>query len=500
MILKGEQSKEKLLEGINETVNVAKITLGARGKTVLISDPHGLGFRTTKDGVTVINSVNFNDEIMNLGADFIKEASTKTVKEAGDGTTTTSILTQEMCNIVNKEQNLGKNTNDLIKDLKSDLQVVKDFIAEKAIKIENTDEIKNIAKVSSNNDEEIGELIKQIYDQAGFDVAIDIAESDNIETTFDIVNGFTMKDTGFASSQFINNLDKGRVEFNNPRIYLLNGKVRTMTPDLIEMFRENGNRNSEDFRPLVLIVEDMEEVPLREILMAHGNQMVHDVAVVQTNLIFEDRKNAFIDVSMFIDAEYNEDGFGEFGECEKIVIERENVTFINGKGNISKHLAKLKKSKKTGLAHERRIFALESKAAVIHVGGKLGTEIEEKKDRIEDAVYAVKSALEEGYCPGGSTVYIFAEMYNDLKTDIMKKALLSGYRQLMANAELEASYYLRDIQEKGFGFGYNLIKEEVSDFYQDGIFDSAKVLRVSIENSVYSACNFASVGAIISRQ
>lgn len=500
MILKGEQSKEKLLEGINETVNVAKITLGARGKTVLISDPHGLGFRTTKDGVTVINSVNFDNEIMNLGADFIKEASTKTVKEAGDGTTTTSILTQAMCNSVNKQQNLGKNTNDLVFEMKKDLETVKDFIANKAIQIENTEEIKNIAKVSSNNDEEIGELIKQIYDQAGFDVAIDIAESDNIDTTFDIVNGFTMKDTGFASSQFINNYDKGRVEFNNPRIYLLNGKVRTMTPDLIEMFRENGNRNSEDFRPLVLIVEDIEEAPLREILMAHANQMVHDVAVVQTNLIFEDRKNAFIDTSIFIDAEYNEDAFGEFGECEKIVIERENVTFINGKGNVSKHLAKLKKSKKTGLAHERRIFALESKAAVIHVGGKLGTEIEEKKDRIEDAVYAVKSALEEGYCPGGATVYLFARKECMFRSSVVRDSLIECYKQLMNNAEIEPFYVLNELEKSGFGHGYNLKKEEITNFYDDGILDSAKVLRVSLENAVYSACNFASVGAIISRQ
>jgi chaperonin GroEL len=500
MILKGKQSKEKLLEGINETVDVAKITLGARGKTVLISDRNGLGFSTTKDGVTVINSVNFSDDIMNLGADYVKEGASKTVSDAGDGTTSTSILIQSMCNTIFKEIELGKNTNQLVKDLKEDLDIVTKFIADKSIKINNTDEIKNIAKVSSNNDEELGSLIKDIYDKAGMDVSIDIVESDDIKTSFEVVNGFTMRDTGYCSTQFINNRDKGRVEFNNPKILLFNGKVRTMTNEIYQLFEDNANRNSETFQPLVLIVEDIEEAPLREILMAHGNNLLHDIVVVQTNLIHEDRKNAFIDASIFLNAEYNEDKFSGFGGCDKVIIERENVTFINGKGNVTKHVAKLKAGKKKkNIAEQRRIFALESVAAIIKVGGTLGSEINEKKDRIEDAVYAVKSAIEEGYCPGGSTMYVFAYLENKVKTEVMKKALLACYIQLMKNAEQEPFYYLRDIEASGFGYGFNLLKEKISNFYEDGIFDSSKVLRVSIENAVHTACNFASVDAVISR-
>ena len=147
---------------------------------------------------------------------------------------------------------------------------------------------------------------------------------------------------------------------------------------------------------------------------------------------------------------------------------------------------------------KKRLFSLESTAAIINVGGKLGTEISEKKDRIDDAVLAVKSSIQEGYCPGGSTMYLFAKRNLELKTEIMKEALLSCYKQLMINAELEPFYYLREIESKELGFGYNLIKDEVTDFYKDGIFDSTKVLRIALENAVHTACNFALINATVS--
>ena len=500
MITKGKEAKERLLEGINEAVDIAKISLGAKGKTVVLRNKYLDSFRVTKDGISILKDVSFEDDLKHIGAGFVKNSSNKTVEEAGDGTTTTAILTQSMCNSVYKELELGTNPNELISDLKDDLETVKNVIKEKSKKIENTDAIKNIAKVSANNDEEIGELLKSIYDDAGMDVAIDISDSDNIKTSYEVVNGLTMRDTGFSSGQFINNAEKGRIEFNNPRIYLFNNKVRYITNELGDLLQGNADRNSEDFRPLVIIVEDIEEAPLREIVMAYGNQFLFNVAIVQTNLIYEDRKNSFIDASVFLNAEYNEERITGFGECEKIVIERDHVTFINGAGDTKKHVEKLKKLQKKdkSIALERRIFSLESKAAIINVGGKLGTEIDEKKDRIEDSVYAVKSAIEEGYCPGGSTVYLFARLNSELKTTVMKKALLSCYIQLMNNAELEPHYYLKSIEDAGFGFGYNLIKDEITNFYDDGIYDSAKVLRVSLENAVHTACNFALIEGIIS--
>jgi chaperonin GroEL len=488
MITKG---KEKLLEGINQTVDVVKSTLGAKGKTVMISDPYGLGFTVTKDGVSVAKSIKFDDDLLALGSEFVKNAALKTVSEAGDNTTTTSILVQSMCNNIQKEINLGRDTNELIEQLLNDKDSVLEFITSNSKKVSNIKDIKNIAKIASNNNEEIGSILEKVYSEAGWDVVIDVVESDNNETTYEIVNGFTMRETGYVSSQFINNYEKGRVEFENPKIYLYNGKIRQMTSDLMNIFQENADRNSETFRPLVLIVEDIEEAPLKEIMMAYRDGLIFSVAVVQSNLIFEDRKNTFIDASVFLDGEYQDTRIGKFGSCEKVIIDKDNITFINGSGDTKKHAERVKKNTKD----KQRSFSLESIAAIIKVGGKLSSEISEKKDRIEDAVMSVRSAIEEGYLPGGGTTLIFAD--KEEYGTVMRKALMSCYNQLMINAEREPQYFLRDIKDKGFGYGYNLVKDNVSNLYKDGIYDSAKALRVSIENAVHTATNFASINYII---
>lgn len=497
MITKGKEAKEGILNGINETADIVKTTLGAKGKTVAIKDKYGLGFDVTKDGVKVALSVELQDSLESIGSDFVKNAARKTVEEAEDGTTTTSILTQSMCNNIYKSIELGENPNQLIKDLNKDLENVVKYIESKSTKVTNTDEIENIATISANNDPHIGKIIKDIYDNSGFNVEINVVESDNNETTFDLVNGFTMRDTGYSSNQFINNYEKGRVEFENPRIYLMNGKVKFTSQNMIDIMGNNSDRNSEDFRPTVIIVEDIEEAPLREIVMAYSNDLIHSVCIVQSNLIFEDRKNSFIDASIFLDAEYSEDSFLKYGTCEKIIIDKDNVTFINGAGNVSKHLERLKKTKNKNISITNRIFSLESTAAIINVGGKISSEISEKKDRIDDAVGAVKSSLEEGYTPGGSSVFLFAGIDVEIKTDIMKKALTSCYEQLLSNANLQPFYYYREILDKGFGFGFNLITEEVVNMIDNGILDSSKVLRVSLENAVRTACNFALVESVI---
>lgn len=502
MILKGKEAKERILKGINGISDVVKSTLGYKGKTVLISENLRMGFYVTKDGVTVAKSVTFEDDIENCGADFIKNAAQKTVEEAGDGTTTTTILTQSMCNSVFNELELGANPNKLIKDIQVDLETVKEFIKSNSKVVKTTKDIKNIAKVSSNDDEDISELIKDIYDEAGFNVEIDVVESDNVKSSYEIVNGYTMHDTGYCSNVFINNQEKNRVEFNNPKVFIYNGKIKSMSNSLSSLFEDNADRNSEKFRPLVLIVEDIEEAVLREIIMAFTNQMIFNVAIVQTNLIHEDRKNIFIDASKILNAEYSEDKLGYFGECERIIIEKENVTFINGAGNVTSHIKSLESKidpKSKNIFLERRLFALKSNAAIIKVGGKLRTEVDEKKDRIDDAVKAVKSSIEEGFSPGGSSIYLFALKECDIKTRIMREALKSCYIQLMRNAEIEPFLYFNDIMKGKVGTGYNLIKEEVSDLYKDGIFDSTKVLRVAMENAVHTTCNFAMINATISK-
>lgn len=496
MILRGKEAKEKLLKGINNTADVIKSTLGAKGKNVLLVDSLRTGFNVTKDGVSVANKIHLEDSIENCGAIFIQNAARKTVEEAGDGTTTTTILTQSMCNKLSTEIDLGKSANLLCKNLKEDLTAVKHFIESTSHKVENTEHIKQIAKVSANNDEEIGNIVKDIYDKIGFNGAIDVRESDSLETSYDIVKGLTIPNTGFASQHFINNPEKGRVDLVNARVLVFNGKI----PDLNESMYDLLNTNAVeviDATPLVLLVDDIEEIALRRVIEAISRGIIHNVVVVQSSLIFETRKNRFKDVAMFLGAEYCEDKIGDLGSCERIIIEKDSTTFINGVGDTTKYIKKLKAVKNKTFELEKRIFDLELNAAIINVGGKIQSEISEKKDRIEDAVCAVKSAIEEGFCAGGSTTYIFAKETLELKTEVMKSALLSCYEQLLNNAEVEPYFILRDILDKGYGYGYNVEKEEVQDLLSNGIIDSAKVLRVALENAVFTSCNFCMIESIV---
>lgn len=501
MILKGKEAKERLLKGLNDTADVVKSTLGLRGKTVLISDLYGIGHDITKDGAKVARAINLEDKVEKSGSELLKKAATKTDEEAGDSTTSTSILTQSMCNDIFREIELGLNQNDVIRDLKDDLNKVVEYIKEKSKKVESTQDIYDVAKVSANNDLSIAKLIQDIYDDSNLNVAIDIVESDELEDSYEIVNGFTMRNTGYTDTIFLNNPEKMRIEFNNPRVYLYNGRIKYMSQELMDVFMDNADRNNPDFRPTVLIVEGIEEAPFKEIRAAFQQEMIHSIAIVESGLIFDNRKSVFIDSSKFLNAEYNDSKIGSFGECEKIIIEKNSTTFINGKGDTKKHLQDLKKLQKKdpkNIGFKQRIFDLESVAAIIKVGGKLVEEIGEKKDRIEDAVYAVKSAIEEGYSPGASSVYLSAYKNLELKTQIMKNALMSVYNQLMKNAELEPQYYLREIHDQDFPYGFNLITNSVSNLLEDGILDSSKALRVSLENAVHTAVLFSTINATIS--
>ena len=499
MILKSKEAKQKLLEGINGIADVVKLTLGARGKTVMLRNQYGLGFEITKDGVKTAVATNFEDDpIKQSGAEFVKNAARKTVQEAGDNTTSTVIFTQSACNAVYKELELGVNPNELLQDLKSDLDTIVDYIKEKSIQIESNSDIERIAYVSGNNSSEIGTLLKDIYDNCGRNVEIDIVETSQEKTDFEKLSGYTLKNTGYASNVFINNYDKGRIEFLNPRIYVLNSTIRNLDNHLQEILSINSNPNDPEFRPLVIIAETIEEKVLEVIAKAYGNRQLFDVAVVDTTLIAEDRKNAFIDTSVVLNAEYKDDFLGNYGTCDKIVIEKNEVTFIGGAGDITKHLDTLKNKPNKTSFDEKRIFSLETSAAVIKVGGKLESEVSELKDRIEDAVFAVKSALEEGYLPGGSSVFISARKELKFKTRIMPEILLSCYNQLMLNANLEPMYFLKEIERGKFGTAYNLIDNKIQDFNKAGIYDSAKATRCSITNAIHTAINFGTIEAIVS--
>lgn len=495
MILKGKEAKEKVLNGINKNVDVVKTTLGAKGRNVLILG-HLLN-RVTKDGVSVSKAINLEDSVEDAGSDLVKNSADKTLVEAGDGSSTTSVLTQSMCQSMFDQNNLGVDVNKLCKDLKDDLESVKKYIAGKSVKIENTDQIRQLAMVSSNSDNEVADIIKNIYDEIGFEGSVDVQESDSLETSFEIVSGYSLSNTGYINPSFINNFEKGRVELHNPRVLLYNGNIDKPEPNLIRLLE--GNHPSKNNTPLVLIVHDIEDFMLSNLLSAIQAREIVDLVIVKSNLIHNNRKNRFLDAAAFLGGVMGVEKLGEVGSCERIIIEKDNTTFINGIGDNKQYVQKMKKelSKKTDYESKDRLFRLESNAAVIHVGGKLSDEIGEKKDRIEDAVLAVKSAIEEGFCAGGASTYLFANKELKLKSEVMKKALQSCYNQLMINAGKEPQYELRDILDKEYGYGYNVSTSKIENFLEEGIIDSSKVLRVSLENSVQTACTFVMIEAVV---
>ena len=340
-------------------------------------------------------------------------------------------------------------------------------------------------------------MIEEIYSKIGFEGVINTIETDNHDTDYKIVDGYIVDNTGYAHNIFINNFDKGIVEYDNPNIYIINNKITNFN-SLIPILNETIDPLKDDFKPTVIICHDIDEAPLKLVLESVASGKVKQLCIVTSNLIFQDRKNKFLDICAVVDANYSEDSFSDKGSCERLVIEKENITIINGKGNKELYLKKLKKEKTENNSElNNRIFRLENKAAIIRVGGKLPQEISEKKDRIEDAVLAVKSAIEEGYCAGGATTYIFAVKECNLKSKSLKKALLSPYEQLLINANIEPYYLLNDIHNKGYGYGYDVKNDLIINLYEKGIIDSSKVLRVALENSIHTCLNFMFINSII---
>ena len=226
-------------------------------------------------------------------------------------------------------------------------------------------------------------------------------------------------------------------------------------------------------------------------------EKIFSVAIVQSSLIYKDRKDAFIDASVFLSADYKEDRLGNPGGCEKVVITKNDITFINGAGDVSKHIERIEKIDDNSVSHANRLFRLRSKAAKIYVGGKLSSEISERKDRVDDAVLAVKSAIEEGYSLGAGKTYLNAVFNLDNLSSISKKALQSCYKQLLTNAGLDPYEYISELRSASFEDGFNLLNNKIENLFEAGIIDSTKSLRVSVENAIKSAQNFAMIEYVI---
>lgn len=489
--------KERLLKGIKGVVDVVRVTLGAMGKTVAIKDQFGFNFHLTKDGVTVARHAKVEGDIEEVGALLLREAVNKTVEEAGDGTTTTCLLVDEFCTEIHKRLELGENPKNLERCLTTDLVELTNFIDSKSKKVETLDDIYNLAMISSNGDSEVSGLIKGLYDELGFDCVIDIKESPNEYTTTDIAKGFKLDNTGYANQLFINNHDKGTYEVLNPNVFVLNDRINNIEP-LTEIFLNQNNPTAE---PLVILCTGIEQTELNKVLNAMTKNQLFNVSILVSNEFYYKTEGYFYDLSVFLDGDYNTTNIGKFGKCEKIIASNDEVYFINGYGDVSEHLHTLEEKEEENEKEllKSRIFNLKVGAGVINVGGVTPSEAKEKFDRVEDAVLAVKSAVEEGYVAGGSSVFI--EAYSKCTiSDISKSVILCVYKQLMKNADLEYQFYLKDLVDKNKkkgGYGFNVLTNKIENMEEIGLIESSKVLKSALKNSISVSKTFINLEKVI---
>lgn len=510
-VLFGFDSQQKLKNGINTLTDAVKVTLGAAGQNVLIEKDSGAYI--TKDGVSILKSISLEDPIENLGAQLIKDVAQKTVDEAGDGTTTSSILAGAIYNEGIKNVVAGANPIKIKKGIDIAVSFVVDFIKNNSINIKNNFEnIKNVAKISANNDEEIGLLIANAISQVGESGLITVEESKGTETYVSVVEGMQF-DRGYTSPNFCTNQQNMECILENPIIFFKDGKLDSFK-DVISLLQNIMSLKLNN-RPLLILADDFSNEVLTGLVInklrggfnlcavkspSYGDMkraILEDMAILTGGIVCNEENGK--NIEFFTEANY--------GSVEKVIITKNSTTLINGKGNkekIQERIIYLKNQIENSSEvydtekFQERLAKLSGGVAVISVGAQSEIEMKEKKDRVDDAVLCTKSALEEGVIPGGGIIYVKAlETLNaidklkntlfqeeKLGIDIIKKSIIIPCKQILANANLNSEVIFEKIKESSnINFGFDVKDNEYKDFYKSGLLDSAKVARVALINA-----------------
>lgn len=510
-VLFGFDSQQKLKNGINTLTDAVKVTLGAAGQNVLIEKDSGAYI--TKDGVSILKSISLEDPIENLGAQLIKDVAQKTVDEAGDGTTTSSILAGAIYNEGIKNVVAGANPIKIKKGIDIAVSFVVDFIKNNSINIKNNFEnIKNVAKISANNDEEIGLLIANAISQVGESGLITVEESKGTETYVSVVEGMQF-DRGYTSPNFCTNQQNMECILENPIIFFKDGKLDSFK-DVISLLQNIMSLKLNN-RPLLILADDFSNEVLTGLVInklrggfnlcavkspSYGDMkraILEDMAILTGGIVCNEENGK--NIEFFTEANY--------GSVEKVIITKNSTTLINGKGNkekIQERIIYLKNQIENSSEvydtekFQERLAKLSGGVAVISVGAQSEIEMKEKKDRVDDAVLCTKSALEEGVIPGGGIIYVKAlETLNaidklkntlfqeeKLGIDIIKESIIIPCKQILANANLNSEVIFEKIKESSnINFGFDVKDNEYKDFYKSGLLDSAKVARVALINA-----------------
>lgn len=498
-LLFNEDARRKIQEGINVVANAVKVTLGPKGRNVVLDQEYGQP-HITKDGVSVAREIELKDKYQNVGVKLIKSVASKTVNDVGDATTTSTVLTQAIINEGLKNVTAGANPMDLKRGIDMAVEKVVKYIKETAIPVDGR--IAQVATISANNDEEIGNLIADAVNQVGRDGIITVEESNGTETYIKVNEGIQFN-TGFLSPYFITDRDKSTCVLENPRVLLYDAKMGTLK-EFYEVLEQVMNRKES-----ILIVASDYDSEVLDTLVLNKIKAGFKVCVVKTPRL--NKAELTEDISAVTGAMILNDTFekalpGHLGSAEKIIVDKHTTTVINGRGdNLPQHITRLKEKKQL-----ERASKLEGGIATLYIGANSEVELKEKKDRIEDALCATKAAIEEGIVPGGGSVYIKAieslleiESDNaDVKTgiNIIKNALAYPIKQICANAGVSGDVIINTILKNELGydnFGYNAKRDTYCNMINAGIIDPAKAIRVALENAASVAGLFLTTECVI---
>lgn len=515
------KAREELKKGVDALSNAVKVTLGPKGRNVIIEKKFGAP-HITKDGVTVAKEVELDDQFQNMGAQLVKEVASKTGDDAGDGTTTATVLAQSIVNTGLKNVAAGANPIDIKRGIDKAVAKVVEAIKAQAEEVgDDFEKIENVARVSANNDAEIGKLIAEAMKKVKKEGVITVEEAKGTDTSVDVVEGMQF-DRGYISPYFVTNSEKMECEMDHPYILLYDKKISSLK-DMLPILESTAQSG----RPLLIIAEDVDSEALATLVVnrlrgslkvcavkAPGfgdrrKEMLQDIAILTKGVVISEEKGLTLEAAT-IDL---------LGSAEKVTVNKENTTIVNGDGEkdcIAERVAQIKaqieitKSSYDKEKLQERLAKLAGGVAVLYIGAPSEVEMKEKKDRVDDALSATRAAVAEGIVPGGGVAYIRAiKSLDDFKGDnddettgieIIRRAIEEPLRQIVANAGLEGAVIVQKVKEGEGDFGYNARTDKFEHLLKSGVIDPAKVTRVALENAASIAGMFLTTECVIAEK
>jgi len=511
-------ARQLLKEGVDQLADTVKVTLGPKGRHVVLEKKYGAP-QITKDGVTVAKEIELSDPYKNMGAQMVKEVASKTGDQAGDGTTTATILAQAIINVGLKHVTAGANPMDIKRGIdKAVAKVVKSIAQQAKVIGDDLNKIEQVARISANDDEEIGKLIAEAMAKVKKEGVITVEEATGTTTTVEVVEGMQF-DRGYISAYFVTNPEKMEADLDSPYILIHDKKISTMKDMLpvLEATAQTGH-------PLLIIAEDIEGEALATLVVnrlrgslkvcavkAPGfgdrrKEMLEDIAILTGGTVISEEKGLKLEHTTL----------DLLGRAEKVTVDKEDTTIVNGSGEkdqIKARVNQIKQQMATTTSDydkeklQERLAKLSGGVAVLYIGAASEVEMKEKKDRVDDSLHATRAAIEEGIVPGGGVAYIRAiktlegfKGENEAQTfgiEIVKRAIEEPLRQIALNAGKEGAVVVQTVKSGKADFGYNAQTDNFENLYESGVIDPAKVARIALENAASVAGMFLTTEAVV---